>query len=157
MGSGHIILCDNHGSYNYSVFLHIKKDKGKEMKVWIREFYLEKLVKAGTAYEIRKNPQPGYVPVTIIEGHDLDKREVKAGIIVDEAAKDQIIDYVDEQLRKANQVLPKFRWKIRHKLSGHELVTKNKYTSFNENIVEQWPGQTRTVYLNYEAIEPVND
>ena len=63
--------------------------------------------------------------------------------------------YVAVTLTEGHGVLPHFKWKIRNKTSGHEMITKNAYSGFHEDISEDW-GCGPFKYTNYEAIEPFN-
>lgn len=55
-----------------------------------------------------------------------------------------------------SEVVPMFKWKIKHKTNGHVMITKYAYKSFNETIREDWQPGYYFTYRNYEAIEPVN-
>lgn len=112
--------------------------------VWVREYFLDNMIDKNQAFNFANKPTPGYVPITIVRGHD---NIIVAGFKEEETPP---------PIPTIESTVPSFHWKIRHKLSGHILTTKNAYPSFHEGIQEQWPGQTLTTYKNYEAIEPVN-
>lgn len=180
----------------------------KDKYVWIREYFLDNMIDKNQAFNFTNKPTPGYIPVTIVRGHDniivggMTEETKEAQIPTDLFAKAQeAIDSVPtlrSELRPGEKVLPKqfmpdcnsyigpqinikldpklsneqimetvktsvekaikevkenprYRWKIKHKTTGHTLVTKYYYEKFDPNDIHEYGNNC---YFNYEAVGP---
>ena len=116
-----------------------------DKKLYVREFYLDNHLEKDQAFNWSTRPLPGYVPVTIIRGHDPHR-------LLEDVPPPIPSELITSTHKESLPI--KCRWIIKHKTSGHKLTTKEEYISFDETIVESWPGQLPFRYTNYEAIGP---